>query len=160
MSDHAAYLRTEILIGVVINAVLSIVFFAIVFGLRAPVAVGGVTGYAADFLPQSFMIGLMGTLVPGAITKARLGRGVIVPADHTSRLPVSIALRSVLLALLGMLIGAVVGGVLALVAGGALFQVLPAVLAKCLYGGLLGGVITRIGLHAALARQTASPGSR
>ena len=47
--DHASYLRTETIIGFVINAALGFVSFAIVFGLSSPIVISGVGNYAFDF---------------------------------------------------------------------------------------------------------------
>jgi hypothetical protein len=63
----------ETAIGVVINTLFSVGFFLLVFGRHGPVAMGAM---AADFLPQTFMVVLMGTLVPSLILRRRAGRTV------------------------------------------------------------------------------------
>ena len=66
--SHTAYIRRETLVSMVINGVLSLAFFIAVFGRTSPVALWGMGHWVFDFIPQSFMIALMSTLVPGALT--------------------------------------------------------------------------------------------
>lgn len=58
----------ETLISVAVSIVFSVAFFIAVFGLAAPVPLGSM---AIDFLPQSFMIALMSSLVPSFIPAKR-----------------------------------------------------------------------------------------
>lgn len=96
---QGAYIRKETLVSMAINGVLSAVFFLLVFGTAQTVLVWGAGNWVFDFLPQSFMITLMGTLVPGALTARRLKAGEIQPGGHASRLPQSLVLRALMQAL-------------------------------------------------------------
>lgn len=149
---HDAYIRKETLISMVINGVLSAVFFLLVFGLPESVAVWGVGNWVFDFLPQSFMITLMSTLVPGALTAKRLKSGVIEPATFASRLPRSLPLRALLLAVLAAAIGTALIAGLAALTGINELGLVPALGFKVVYGIALGAVVTPIGLRAALSR--------
>lgn len=149
---HEAYIRKETLISMVINGVLSAVFFLVVFGTAPSVPTWGVGNWVFDFLPQSFMIALMSTLVPGALTAKRLKAGVVEPIGQTSRWPRSLLLRALLLAVLAAVIGTgLVAGVAALTEISELVLI-PALSLKVLYGIALGAVVTPIGLRAALSR--------
>ncbi len=143
---RAAYLARETAISMVINAVLSLAFFVLLIGLPSMVPVAGRGGYAFDFVPQSFMIALMSTLVPGFITAARIRGGAIAgqPERHGA-----IVRRSVLTAILSALAGAAIAGAL-LAAGMATVPLAPALAAKILYGVVLASVVTPIGLARAL----------
>ena len=149
---HEAYVRKETLVSMVINGVLSAVFFLLVFGLPDSVAVWGVANWVFDFLPQSFMITLMSTLVPGALTAKRLKAGVIQPAAFATRLPRSLPLRAVLLAVLATATGTALVAGLAILTGINELGLIPALGFKVIYGIALGAVVTPIGLRAALSR--------
>lgn len=73
--NDAEIVRRETAISVVINVFLSAVFFLAVFGVAVPAPVRGVGGYAFDFLPQAFMVALMGSMVPALLTARRLRTG-------------------------------------------------------------------------------------
>lgn len=149
---HDAYIRRETLFSMAINGVLSAVFFLLVFGLAESIGVWGMGNWVFDFLPQSFMITLMSTLVPGALTAKRLKAKVIQSGEYASHLPRYLPLRALLLAVLAAVIGTgVVAGVAVLIGINELALV-PAVGLKVIYGIALGAVVTPIGLRAALSR--------
>ena len=77
----SAFLVRETAISVAINAALSAGFCWLVFGGAATVPVWGVTGLVADYVPQAFMIGLMGSLVPGLLTRRARLTGRVGTAD-------------------------------------------------------------------------------
>ena len=147
-----AYLRIEIGLSIAINMVLSLAFFLLAFGFAPSMPIAGIGGYAFDFLPQSFMIALMSTLMPGIITAGRIRsgriRGVPISGDVQS-LGVLIR-RSVLTAVVALLIGVVIAAFLLAVATGAALPWGWALFAKLIYGGLLAAIITPIGLRMAL----------
>jgi hypothetical protein len=66
----SSYIARETVISMVINTGFSLAFFLLVFRLLPLVPVRGFGAYAFDFLPQSFAIALISTLVPGAIRAA------------------------------------------------------------------------------------------
>jgi hypothetical protein len=142
----AAYIATERRISIAVNALLSLLFFLLVFGLPARVPVAGPGGYAFDFVPQSFMIALMSTLVPGLLTAARIRQRRIAGSAETG---VAIVRRALLTAVVAALAGGVVAAVL-LYSGVATLPLVPALAAKILYGAVLASVVTPIGLHRAL----------
>lgn len=146
------YIRKETLVSMVINGVLSAFFFLLVFGLAESVAVWGMGNWVFDFLPQSFMITLMSTLVPGALTAKRLKAGVIEPGSFGTRLPRSLLLRALLLAVLAAAIGTALVAGLAVLAGVKEMGLAQALSFKVAYGIALGAAVTPIGLRAALSR--------
>lgn len=144
----AGYLYRETAISVAINAVLSLIFFLLVFGIPASVRVAGAGGYGMDFVPQSLMIALMASLVPGAIAAAKLRRAGLAAAEARAAL----LRRSLATALLGAGVGAAIGWLLALLLPVAAIPLMPALLARILYGALLAAIVTPIGLRRALRR--------
>jgi len=148
VSGHRALILRETAISVAINIVLSGVFFLALFGYGSRVPVRGWGNLAADSLPQAFAIGLMGSLVPGLLTRHRVRRGTIAPVARSAALPVPA--RALLAA-----------GVAAAVLGGtamALLLVLapdtigfaPALLFKLLFGAAVALIVTPPAIRAAL----------
>jgi ABC-type phosphate/phosphonate transport system permease subunit len=147
-----AYLRREGMLSIVINAVLSLLFFLVVFGIDSTgaVHVGGFGGYAFDFLPQSFMVALMSALVPGMIAAARIRSGQIEGTPETIW---ALVARSLLTALVALAVGGTIAFVLTLLAENTAFPWLSALVVKIIYGAILAAIVTPDGLRAAL-RQT------
>ncbi|MBF7015318.1 hypothetical protein QUC32_26785 (plasmid) [Novosphingobium resinovorum] len=146
------YIRRETRISVAINAAISLLFYVLVFGGRNPVNVWGAGQWVLDFLPQGFMIALMGTLVPGLLAARRLRAGSILPLGKQSPLPRNLALRGLLLALVSAF---VCTGVVALTMRCAGPETLPAWAAasiKVALGALLAAIVTPIGLRSTLAQ--------
>ena len=142
----AGYRLRETAISVAINAGLSLLFFLLVFGTPASVRVAGAGGYGMDFVPQSLMIALMASLVPGAIAAAKLrGAGLAAAAEARAAL----LRRSLATALLAAGLGAVIAVLLPRLLPVAIPHT-PALLAKILYGALLAAIVTPIGLRRAL----------
>lgn len=77
-----SYIRRETGVSIVINSVLSLLFFFLVFGMDDPIPVWGMGQWVFDFLPQSFMIALMSTLVPGYLTAKKLKAGQLSYTDY------------------------------------------------------------------------------
>jgi hypothetical protein len=65
-----AVIVRETVISMVINSMISVGVFLLLFGIDRPVSP---TALGWDFLPQSFMIALMGTMVPAVLLRKRLG---------------------------------------------------------------------------------------
>ena len=151
MIEPGAYIRRETAGSIVINTVLSLGFFLAAFGRTDPVQVWGIGAYAFDFVPQSFMIALMSTLVPGLLTAKRLRAGAVGRLDAASRWPSSLVLRAIVLAVASAVIGA---GLATLVLRALGAEGIPwgvALAAKLAYGAALAAAVTPIGLRAALA---------
>jgi hypothetical protein len=152
----ARHIARQTAISIVINMVLSAFFFLLLFGGQEFVAVWGVRGLAADFVPQSFMITLMSVLMPGLASERKLRAAQLIPLAEGTRLPRHVGLRALVLAVPAALAGgAGMAAVLGL-AGVDAIAWAPALGFKIAYGGLLGSIVTPIGLRAALARRHAA----
>jgi hypothetical protein len=146
----ARHIRQETTVGVVINALLSALFFWLVFGPVPIVPVPGIGAFAFDFLPQGFMIGLMATLVPGALTRRKLRAGGIAALHGTTRLPRSLPVRALLVALSTGLIGWGLATAALARLGLAALPWETALIIKIICGGVIGGIITAAGVRATL----------
>lgn len=136
MTARALLLR-EAAISAVINAVLSIVFFILVFGTTGAPRLDAL---GADFLPQAFMVSLMGSLVPALLMRRQLG-GAIGP----------IVLRAVVFALLGAAIAG--GGAYWLCAlhGAATLPFATAMTVKAAFGAVLGAIVAPLAVWPIIA---------
>ncbi len=155
VSTARGYIRRETMISMAINAALSLAFYLAVFHVTDRVLLWGLGNWVFDFVPQGFMIGLMSTLVPGALTAGRLRRGEVLYLDSTTGLPRRLGIRALLLALTSA-----VGGTIVMAAAmqAVDIQQLGAISAgvlKVIYGAALAAIVTPIGLGAALARPAA-----
>jgi hypothetical protein len=151
MTSTNAYIARETLVSVVINTVLSLLFFRLVFASGQPVPVWGVGAFVFEFGPQAFLIALMATLVPGALAGRALRAGRVAAWTGRSILPAALGRRAVLMALVSAgLAVAVAGGVLG-AAGLASLPYAQALAVKLAFGAGLAVVVTPLGLRAALA---------
>ena len=145
-----SHLARETLISAAINAAISVAFFLLVFGASARVPVQGIGNYAIDFLPQSFAIGFMATLVPGQLARRALAAGRLsgsTPAIPPARV---VARRAAANGMLALVIG---GGLCAAALWASGVQDIgwaPAFTGKVLYGGALGALVTAISLNSML----------
>ena len=149
---HEQYVRKEQMISIAINGALSLVFFLIVFGQASVIPLWGVGNWVFDFLLQSFMIALMGTLVSGMLTMRRLRAGTLQPAPWQSRLPSSLVGRALVLSVAAALLGTAAITAAVWASGLAELSWTPALVLKVLYGLILAAIVTPIGLRSALAR--------
>ena len=149
--DHTTYIRRETGVSIVINSVLSALFFWLVFGGVNPVPVWGMGNWVFDFLPQSFMIALMSTLVPGALTAKAIRAGKIRGDGKANWLPGNLLGRAILLAILSAIGGATLVSLLAKVAGVTEIAWATALGLKVAYGAMLAIIVTPPGLRRALA---------
>lgn len=99
-----AHIRRETAISIVINMSIGAGFFLALFGRIDPVPVWGAGGYAVDFLPQGFMVGLMGALVPSLLARRQVARGALATGPGASMLPKGLVARCLVLAVLSMLL--------------------------------------------------------
>lgn len=132
IAAHRALVLRETLISMAINMAISAGFFLAVFGLGGTVSSRLL---ALDCLPQSFMVGLMGALMPALMVRRRL-----VQAPDPGRMPV---IRRAVGAALLMLLS--VGGGLAALAFAAAPVLTPGGLAlgaKVSLGGLMAAIVT------------------
>ncbi|WCT76810.1 hypothetical protein [Novosphingobium humi] len=147
----AAYIRRETGVSMVINAVLTLAFFLLVFGRGGAVPVWGVGAYVFDFVPQGFMIGLMGSLVPGALAGKARRAGKVAALGVASPWPANLILRSLLLALCGALAGVVLSGAALTLLGLVRLPWGAGLAAKLVWAGLLAAMVTPVSLRKALA---------
>lgn len=149
----ARHIGQQTAISIAINMALSALFFLFLFGGQEFVPVWGVRGLAADFVPQSFMITLMSVLMPGLATERKLRAAQLAPFAYGTRLPRHPGLRALVLAVPAALAGGAAVAALLSLADVDGIAWAPALILKIAYGGLLGGIVTPIGLRAALARR-------
>lgn len=148
--DTPRFILRETLVSIVINTVLSIGFFLLVFGRSQTVPLWGVGNWVFDAIPQSFMIALMGTLVPGMMAgKALRTRKLAVNGEPQpfSRL----ALRALVTALIAAAAGYALAGLVAELSGLKHFGWMLALAIKAAYGATLAAIVTPFALRAALA---------
>jgi len=150
LTPVAAHIRRETLVSVVINTALTFAFYCLVFGLGRRVPVWGVGAYVFDFIPQAFMIALMATLVPGALARNALRKGLVAPWAGGSRLPRRLWLRALVVAVLSALIAVGGAAVLMTVTGWTMLSPLSALLGKLGFAVGLAVIVTPPGLRAAL----------
>ena len=150
MTDaQRAYIRKETAIGVAINAVLSAVFAITLFAGRDAIPVADIV---LDALPQSFMIALMATLVPTAITRKRLRTGTIAPlTGGAGWLPANLLLRSLFVAATCALAGGAVHWLLLRRLTPGTWAFGPLLAYKTAYGGSLALLLGPFVLRRALA---------
>ncbi len=146
------HLLRETAVSVVINAFLSAFFVWLIFGGRAQVPLWGSSGLARDFIPQTFVIALMATLVPSAITRKRLRNGQLGPGrTRATKLPRNLFVRALLFAI--AVTAAAVPAVVAILGVGAI-KSLPfasVLILKVGYGALLALIVTSLALRIELA---------
>lgn len=134
MSDRLVIAR-ETAISIVINALISIGFFLLVFSYGRPVPTSAL---GPDFLPQTFMVALMGSLVPALLVARRSGgrTGDIV--------------RRAFLIAIGALLIAGGGAFAAAYLADAVLSSPVALAIKAIFGALLAAIVTPIAVRAAL----------
>jgi len=149
--EAAAYIRRETAVSIVINMVLTALFFALVFGFARPVPVWGIGHYVFDFIPQAFMIALMATLVPGALASKARRAGTVSHWPTPPRLPRALAPRAILLGCTSAVASIAFAAALLWTTGLQTLPTLPALLAKLAFAAALARLITPLGLKTALA---------
>lgn len=135
MTREGVVLR-ETLVSIAVNTVISIALFVAIFGLGAPVPVAAL---GPDFLPQSFMVALMGCLVPAAILRRRAGG----PVGDVAR-------RAILIALVSLIVAGGGAWLLCVAIGPVPIPAAAALAIKALFGALLAAVTTPIAVRAAI----------
>lgn len=94
-----AYLRTQLIVAAILNALLSALFVWLVFGGMERIELWGGTGLAADLVPTTFMITLMTTIGLTFATRATIRKGALEALPPVRWLPANVFLRALLLAL-------------------------------------------------------------
>jgi hypothetical protein len=144
--EPSRFLARETLVSAAINAVISVGFFLLVFGGIDPVPVWGIGNYAFDFVPQSFAIGLMASLVPGLLCRKAMAAGRIAGVSASPGGPGTIVVRAVVNALLAVVVGAGLCALVLWATGVDAFAHTPAFVLKVVYGAVLGSLVTRLAL--------------
>ncbi|MGZ8347564.1 MAG: hypothetical protein ACXWUP_10695 [Allosphingosinicella sp.] len=134
-----AYLVRETAISVLINVAISAFMTWLLFGGANVAARGDVL---VDFVPQTFIVALMGSLVPGAIARRQVRRGAIPRRHVPPSRPRSLILRSLIAALAATLIFGALGTVLVLALFDESVPFAQLMMLKCGYGGLVALVVT------------------
>jgi hypothetical protein len=149
--DPARYVARETLVSAGINAFISVGFFLLVFRGVDPVPVWGVANFAFDFVPQSFAIGLMATLVPGLMCRTAIADGRLASSFTSPVTAGGVVARALRNAILAVLAGAGLCALLLWATGADTLAHTPAFALKVFYGALLGALVTRITLRSMMA---------
>ena len=146
-----SYLARETLVSAAINAVISVGFFLLAFDALQRITVWGLGNFAFDFLPQSFAIGLMATLVPGLLARRALAKGKLGGLHAAAPTAGPVVRRSLINAVLALVVGGGLWTALLWASGAQEIGWVPAFATKVLYGGALGGLVTALSLHRMLS---------
>lgn len=156
-TQHSRYLTIETAVSGVINAVLSVIFFLIVFGRAEVIPVEGNPGLVVDALPQTFMVVFMTTLVQTLLTRQRLKKGQLQALDgRGAPLPANLFVRSLVIAVLATIVAGALHALLLPSLTPAEWPFMTALVYKGVYGALVGMAVSRLILPAAL-RDAARP---
>jgi hypothetical protein len=156
-TQHSRYLTIETAVSGVVNAVLSIIFFLIVFGRAEAIPVAGNPGLVVDALPQTFMVVFMTTLVQTLLTRQRLRKGQLGALEGRGvRLPANLFLRSLVIAVPATIVAGALHALLLPSLTPAIWPFMTALIYKGAYGALVGMAVSRLILPAAL-RDAARP---
>jgi len=135
----AAALARETGISVVINCTLIAAFYFLLFHGMEAVPIWGVGNYAFDFVPQTFMIALMGTMVPGLIATRASG-----PSGPSRPKIVRRALR---FAFIAIILGSSVTSASLWLLDMKAVAFDHGLIAKLVYGGTLAAIVTPLFLR-------------
>lgn len=145
MDKLVRHVAREARISAAINGAISAAFFWLAFGGSTTIHFWGGAGLLVDAIPQSFMVAVMGTLVPGLLARVAIGRGAL----QAPRRPLTVwrivrqaASTGALAVAAGVLLTAAAG----VIVGGSLPATVAAV-AKVSYGALVGWLVTNQGLR-------------
>lgn len=145
------YVIVETLVGVAVNAFMSLAITWLVFHGHARVPSTGGVSLVTDAIIQSFMVALMSVLPVSLLTRARARKGRLLPVPIGGwRGPKVLALRAILVAVMTAVIGFVGFRLLApsLAPDGLTFA--DALILKGVYGAILSAVIVPFAAIAAL----------
>ena len=146
-----AHVRRETAISIVINMAIGAGFFLVLFRGTDPVPVWGAGRFAADFLPQGFMIGLMGSLVPSLLARRQVARGALAPVPAASMLPKGLMTRCVVLAVVSMLLLAGLAAAALAASGVATLPFAIGLAFKIATSAAVAAAVTPIAIRATLA---------
>ena len=137
---QSRYLAVEAAIGAIFAGTFSLGFCALFFARLSAVPVFG-NGLIVDAAPQTFMVTLLAGLFATLLARKRIAAGALAPAaGGLIRLPRNAVLRVGLLALIVTPIGVGLTA-LSLFAGPEHLPILPVLVAKTVYGAVLGAAV-------------------
>ncbi|WP_114955078.1 hypothetical protein [Sphingosinicella terrae] len=146
-SASRAYVARETLVSVVITMAISALMTWVVFG-------GGVAAerreVLLDFLPQTFMIALMGSLVPGVMARRQVRRRALARRAGPPPKLRSLTLRSFGAAMASTLLFGAIGAALVVALFAEAVPIASLFGFKCAYGGSVALVVTPVAIRAAL----------
>lgn len=147
MTPHGRYIAVETAISVVINGLLSLLAAWFVFRGRESIDAAGPLGYAMDFLPQTFMVTFMSTLVPTWLTRRRVRAGQLQQfPERVARLPRNVVLRALLVGLASTLVLGLTAMILAGWVWNAPLALATLLVLKVACGALLSIPVTRFAI--------------
>ncbi|MGQ7814382.1 hypothetical protein ACUTAH_01645 [Metapseudomonas furukawaii] len=154
---HKKYIRNEVLLGCVINALLAFAFTFMLFRNNAQIGLWGGDGIALDLLITVLMLTLFANTAVMLITRKRVQAGRIPRLESSAlkvmgfRLPHNLFLRALLAAvLMTAIIGPLsIGAFVAL--GIPSMSFWPFVAFKMVYGAVVGALSAPVLLRTALA---------
>jgi len=144
------YVRRETCVGMIINAIMSLLIFLAMFDVRRPVETWGIGQWVFDFLPQSFMVTFMSVLIPGALAHQKVRKGVLAPEPHRSILPRNLMVRALVMAVASAIIGTAMVAGLVWLTGAEAIAPTYALILKATYGTVLALIVTPLSLRVAL----------
>lgn len=144
-------IKRETLVSIVINVVISLAFFWLVFADTDPIPVWGVGNYVFDLIPQTFMITLMSVLVPGTIVARKLRAGNVGTFPVAKPLLRNRLVRAIVFAVSAVCITVVLASATLVAFGIDTIPSMPALASKLLIGGALAAIVTPLGLARELA---------
>lgn len=137
----------ETIVSILVNAALSGVVYFAFFHDSARIPIWGIGNFLFDFAPQSLMIGLMGSLVPGLLAAKSRRR------DGLGTVPViGIVWRAVGFALTAMVLGTSAAAAMLYLLGLASIAFAAGLAVKTGYGALLAASVTPVFLRTQIAR--------
>ena len=154
--EHAAYVRKETVISMVINGMISAGFAIAVFRGASSIGVWSSPSLALDFLPQTFAIAFFSVLVPSLLTRKRVKRGAVERKAASQRLPQNIILRALAVAVVSVVI---IGGLAIVISSLVIRSELSftsVMILKVAYGVVVAALITPFALHEALCEREQS----
>lgn len=149
---HRAFIRQQVIVAVVANALISALFVWLFFGGQTRVGLWGERGLAFDLVPTVFMITLMTTIGLTFFTRAQVRRGALPRLDGVrARLPRFPPLRGLALAVAFTLAVVPLSVALLSILWGEDWRLAVVYPFKMAFGALLGVLVTPVILRAALA---------
>jgi len=141
------HVAREAVVSALINGALSLGFTFLAFSGMREIQMWGASGLVVDSVPQGFMTGLMGALVPSLLTRRAVLSGRLHGATAFATPARHIVVAAILSALLAAaLLTGVVAAILA-IEGSPVIGFGSALVLKTALGAALGALVTTIALN-------------